>query len=104
MPTLAREHWGADEHGLARVRTFIAWHLDFWHRYVPRRADGTFPHAGCNPRACITRRRSRRSSRVPTVRRMISDRVPHADREIVPDPGAADESRQREPELVETEG
>ena len=41
--TLAREHWGADAHGLERVRQFARWHLDFWHRYVPRRADGTFP-------------------------------------------------------------
>jgi len=39
----AREHWGGDDHGLARVRTFIRWHLDFWSRYVPRHADGTFP-------------------------------------------------------------
>ncbi len=41
--TLAREHWGADDHGLARVRMFVRWHLDFWHRYVPQHADGSFP-------------------------------------------------------------
>lgn len=41
--TLAREHWGDDEHGLARVRTFTRWHLDFWCRDVPRRVDGSFP-------------------------------------------------------------
>ena len=41
--TLAREHWGADAHGLERVRQFTRWHIDFWHRYVPRREDGTFP-------------------------------------------------------------
>ena len=40
---LAREHWGADDHGLERVRQFVRWHIDFWHRYLPRRADGTFP-------------------------------------------------------------
>jgi tRNA-dihydrouridine synthase 3 len=40
---LAQEHWGSDEHGLARVRTFIRWHLDFWCRYVPRHADGSYP-------------------------------------------------------------
>lgn len=40
---LAREHWGDDDHGMARVRTFIKWHLDFWCRYVPRQDDGTFP-------------------------------------------------------------
>ena len=41
---LAREHWGADAHGLERVRQFTRWHIDFWHRYVPRRADGTYPN------------------------------------------------------------
>ena len=40
---LAREHWGDDDHGLARVRTFVRWHLDFWSRYLPRQEDGTFP-------------------------------------------------------------
>jgi tRNA-dihydrouridine synthase 3 len=40
---LARDHWGGDEHGLVRARTFVRWHLDFWCRYVPRRADGSFP-------------------------------------------------------------
>jgi len=42
--TLAREHWGADAHGLERVRQFTRWHIDFWHRYVPRHADGTYPN------------------------------------------------------------
>ena len=41
---LAREHWGADTHGLERVRQFVRWHIDFWHRHVPRHADGTFPN------------------------------------------------------------
>jgi tRNA-dihydrouridine synthase 3 len=40
---LAREHWGVDQYGLTRVRAFIAWHLDFWSRYVPRLPDGTWP-------------------------------------------------------------
>jgi tRNA-dihydrouridine synthase 3 len=40
---LAKEHWGEDEHGLTRVREFVAWHLGFWCRYAPRRADGTWP-------------------------------------------------------------
>ncbi len=40
---LAREHWGDDEHGTARVREFVRWHLGFWCRYAPRRADGSFP-------------------------------------------------------------
>jgi len=42
--TLAREHWGADAHGLQRVRQFTRWHIDFWHRYAPRHPDGTFPN------------------------------------------------------------
>jgi tRNA-dihydrouridine synthase 3 len=41
--TLAREHWGADAHGLERVRQFTRWHIDFWHRYAPRHDDGSFP-------------------------------------------------------------
>lgn len=41
--TLAKAHWGEDDYGLARVRMFTRWHLDFWCREVPRRADGTFP-------------------------------------------------------------
>ncbi len=41
--TLAREHWGADAHGLERVRMFVRWHLDFWHRYAPQHPDGSFP-------------------------------------------------------------
>lgn len=40
---LAREHWGGDAHGLTRVRTFVRWHLEFWCRYMPRHADGTYP-------------------------------------------------------------
>jgi tRNA-dihydrouridine synthase 3 len=40
---LAREHWGDDDHGLARVRQFTRWHLDFWCREMPRRSDGSFP-------------------------------------------------------------
>ena len=40
---LAREHWGDDDYGLERVRQFTRWHVDFWHRYAPRHADGTFP-------------------------------------------------------------
>jgi tRNA-dihydrouridine synthase 3 len=40
---MARDHWGHDDHGLTRVRTFLRWHLDFWSRYVPRHPDGTYP-------------------------------------------------------------
>jgi tRNA-dihydrouridine synthase 3 len=41
--TLAKAHWGEDDYGLQRVRTFVRWHVDFWRRYLPRRSDGTFP-------------------------------------------------------------
>jgi tRNA-dihydrouridine synthase 3 len=41
--TLARSHWGEDGHGRARAREFLVWHLSFWCRYVPPRADGTWP-------------------------------------------------------------
>ncbi len=40
---LALEHWGADQHGLARVGGFTAWHFGFWSRYVPQHEDGSFP-------------------------------------------------------------
>ncbi|WP_291990050.1 tRNA-dihydrouridine synthase family protein [Luteitalea sp.] len=41
--TLALEHWGDDDHGRARVREFLRWHVGFWCRYARRRADGTWP-------------------------------------------------------------
>lgn len=40
---LAKVHWGADEHGVGRIREFLLWHLGFWCRYAPRRADGAYP-------------------------------------------------------------
>src|SRR5512139_2871114 len=40
---LAREHWGEEDAGLARIREFLRWHVGFWCRYVPRRPDGTWP-------------------------------------------------------------
>ena len=54
--TLAREHWGGDEYGVTRVRAFIRWHLDFWCRYLPQRADGSYPsmqhrEAAAHPRS-----------------------------------------------------
>ena len=53
---LAREHWGEDEHGLSRVREFLRWHLGFWCRYAPRRADLTWP--GVQTRESMTFARS----------------------------------------------
>lgn len=40
---LALKHWGDDEHGRTRIREFLLWHLGFWCRYAPPRADGTLP-------------------------------------------------------------
>jgi tRNA-dihydrouridine synthase 3 len=40
---LAKAHWGADDHGVARIREFLLWHIGFWCRYAPRRADGSYP-------------------------------------------------------------
>jgi len=40
---LGQAHWGADEHGAKRIREFLLWHLGFWCRYAPRRADGSYP-------------------------------------------------------------
>jgi tRNA-dihydrouridine synthase 3 len=40
---LAKEHWGDDERGTGRIRQFLLWHLGFWCRYAPRRADRTYP-------------------------------------------------------------
>jgi tRNA-dihydrouridine synthase len=40
---LALEHWRDDERGRANVRDFTIWHLNFWCRYAPRHADGSWP-------------------------------------------------------------
>lgn len=40
---LAREHFGVDERGTRRLAEFLKFHLGFWCRHVPRRADGTLP-------------------------------------------------------------
>ena len=40
---LALEHWGAEEWGRAQAADFTRWHVGFWCRYAPRRADGSWP-------------------------------------------------------------
>ena len=40
---LARSHWGDDDRGRGPIREFLLWHLAFWCRYAPPRADGTLP-------------------------------------------------------------
>jgi len=32
-----------DDYARSRLREFLRWHVGFWVRYVPRRADGTWP-------------------------------------------------------------
>ena len=66
---LAKVHWGADERGIARVREFLLWHLGFWCRYAPRRADGSYP-AMQQREAGRPGRHSKRCSRAPIRRRM----------------------------------
>lgn len=45
--TLGAAHWGRDgvldDFGRERLREFLKWHVGFWVRYAPRRADGTWP-------------------------------------------------------------
>jgi tRNA-dihydrouridine synthase 3 len=41
--TIALEHWRDDERGRATVLEFLKWHLNFWCRYTPRHADGSWP-------------------------------------------------------------
>lgn len=102
--TLARAHWGDDDHGLERVRQFLRWHTDFWHRYVPRRADGTFP--------TMQEREPDMGARTPLERLLARGDAPALDyltdrllAEEEVDPAAApapDESRARD--LAEVEG
>jgi tRNA-dihydrouridine synthase 3 len=40
---LALEHWRDDDRGRATAHEFVKWHLNFWCRFTPRRADGSWP-------------------------------------------------------------
>jgi tRNA-dihydrouridine synthase 3 len=102
--TLAKEHWGGDAHGLERVRQFTRWHIDFWHRYLPRRADGTLPNIQIRERewhyptpldAFLARTDE-------TAHEYLADCLTF-EREI--DPSAAPRTQEaEEPEFVEAEG
>ena len=102
--TLAKEHWGGDAHGLERVTQFVRWHTDFWYRYVPRRADGSFPG--------LQTREQDAGARTPLEQLLARpDGAAHDfltaclvhEREI--DPAAAPPpAESREPELAEVEG
>ena len=102
--TLAKEHWGGDAHGLERVRQFVRWHIDFWHRYLPQRADGTFPNIQ------VRERELHHASELDALLAR-TDEAAHEyladcltfEREIVP--GAAPAKAERpEAEFVEAEG
>ena len=41
--SLAVEHWRDDERGRTTAGEFVRWHLNFWCRYAPRHADGSWP-------------------------------------------------------------
>jgi tRNA-dihydrouridine synthase 3 len=102
--TLAREHWGADAHGLERVRLFTRWHTDFWYRYTRQHEDGTFPtlqvrDADANTRTPLEAFLARPDAEAHDY---LADCLAH-EREI--DPAAAPEpAAVREREFVEAEG
>jgi len=90
---LAKAHWGADEHGVTRIREFLRWHLGFWCRYAPRRADGTYPamqqRESWLPRTQLEALLARADGQAHTYLAdcILSDRP--VDPETAPDPGAA---------------
>ena len=101
---LAKEHWGDDAHGLERVRQFVRWHIDFWHRYVPQRADGTFPNIQ------IRERESHYATALDAFLARTDDAAHEYladcltfEREIEPEAAPARAERP-EPEFVEAEG
>ena len=104
--SLAKEHWGADAHGLERVTQFTRWHTDFWYRYVRQRPDGTFP--GLQTREQDLNLRSPLEALLARPDGAAHDYLTEClvhDREI--DPAQAPEPvvvESRERELVETEG
>lgn len=95
---LARAHWGDDEHGLTRVAEFTRWHLGFWCRYRPPRADGTFPtmqerDAVFVPRDPLEALLSRGDEAALTylARALVAQRAIDADAAPLPDHGAGED-------------
>ena len=107
---LAREHWGGDEHGLTRVRTFVRWHLDFWCRYVPRRADGTFPsmqhRETAVPRSSLEALLARNDDAAFDYLAdcLVMERAIEPDRAPAPAPVTDDDRRQPAADAQEVEG
>lgn len=58
---LSSEHWRRpdqtelDEYAQARLREFLRWHVGFWCRYAPQRADGTWPSMQTRESAIVGR-------------------------------------------------
>lgn len=52
---LALQHWGDDERGFVRVRSFLELHVDFWRRHVPPDAE-TDGEPGMQERVSFTPR------------------------------------------------
>jgi tRNA-dihydrouridine synthase 3 len=107
---LAKEHWGADAYGLERVTQFTRWHADFWYRYVPQRPDGTFPQLQTREQEFNWRTPLEAFLARPdgAAHDYLTECLVH-DREVdpaqAPEPTpAAAEGRDRDRELVETEG
>jgi tRNA-dihydrouridine synthase 3 len=99
---LAREHFGDDERGDRRIREFLVWHLGFWCRHVPRRADGTYPsmqerEESFEPRSEDEALLSRND---PAAHAWWADRLMARDGTIVPPPPpvAAESERELIPE------
>ena len=42
-PTRRRRQIALDDYGRQRLREFLRWHVGFWVRYAPQRADGSWP-------------------------------------------------------------
>ena len=84
--TFAKEHWGSDERGLKRMHDFLVWHVGFWARYVPPRADGTYPSmqvreswAPRSPLEALLARSDRAAHEFLTARLMHEQEIEPAD-------------------------
>ena len=89
---------------------FTRWHADFWHRYVRQRPDGTFPglqtrEQDLNLRTPLEAFLARPDGAAHDylTECLVHDR--EIDPERAPEPVVAEpRGRERDPELVETEG
>jgi len=86
---LAKIHWHDDEKGRSRIREFLLWHVGFWCRYAPPRADGSFPtmqqRESWTPRSPLEALLARADA---AAHGFITDALLD---DVVPDPAAAPE-------------